>query len=333
LRLTLQNIMRSPTPGTPYTPDFSRLPEGLPRDMAWGVRTIYAFRPEGQTQYIVFNAGFNAENDPNCNNVIGSGSTEFEANHSAIRNWQIDQVRPANFWPRLEGCTFVKRVEPGKVALQHVCLGPDGAELARADFSETAAKIALHRVLYGCTDVTFEEFKATTVVAMVQRPSLGKSYGLVYCDSVGQDAVRAMLHASFMNNTDIQEAAASISMLNTLACAEGTDAKTSKVSDIRRPRRDVIDQTLCTEAQKDIDRQQVAFNALMQEFNKAMLSIDKGTDLNIYTINEGGAWFARVVLHSPALNTEQALHHAYQEYLSDVENSVETETAVEAISA
>jgi hypothetical protein len=325
--------MKPSTLANPYTPDFSKLPKGLPHDLAWGSRKIYVLRPEGQFQCVVFKAGFNAENDPSCNNVIGSGYGESEAALSAMRNLQLEQVRPADFWPRLEGCTFVKRVEPGRVALQHVCLSPDGTELARADYRDAAAKVALHRVLFGCDNITFDEFRAVTAVAMVQRPSIGKSYGLVYCNSAEQDDVRAMLHASFLNNTDMQEAAASISMLKTLAAAEAPEVPMSKVSDIRRPQRDVIDQTLRTAAQKDQDRQRIAFNALMQESNKALLSSNKGADLNIQTINEGRAWFARVVLYTPALNAEQALRAAYEEYLKDVEQQSETHIGTAAVPA
>lgn len=300
--------MKTPTPAEPFTADPSTLPDGFPSNLALATRTTYVLWPEGKLQYLVFREGFDVGNDPRLNQVLSSGFDIATACASGMARIQRESKPPSDYWARLEGCTFSAAVEDGNVALQHLVMSPTGEELARADYREEAARLALHQVLVDCKDMTFEEFSMISVTAQIQRGGAGKHYGLTYSDSSGQDAVRALVHKSFRNNESARQGAAAEAAKRIALAA--SDPKVSP-SGRRRPPGDSFPET--TEAAS----KRFAIESLVHAVNKTLLSSPPTADIHIHELNpEDGKWNAKIILHSGRFTPAQALRFAFKEYQS-----------------
>ena len=303
--------MKPATTAKSFMPaSLSLLPAGLPSGLSFATRTIYlhqgASGREGELQYLVFKEGFNTENDPRLNQVLGSGFTLEHACLSAISIHALISKVPADFWPRLAGYTFTKRAsEDGSTALQHCCTNALGQEVSHAETREVAARLAMHHALAGCLDMSFEEYRAISVTAQIQT-SIGKrTYGALFDDELGQNNVRKMVINGFQQNPAYRQAAYA-ELERALALPPPVAPAPSAASRRREKMRDKVHIT------PGKTKEANALNALITSVNKAILS------KAFCTFNldpEGSTWIAKIITHPSSISGEQALHNSYSHYL------------------
>jgi len=287
-----------PSDQASYSPQEHEFP--IPKEtfegLAFGTRVIKLFA-EPQTQYLVFAKGFDAISDPRCNHVIGSGFKFAHACISANNYLVLNAVKPADFWPRLEGCTFTKEVESGNAALQHVCRDDQGRELSRADGREESAKLALHRVLAGRKDLTMNEFAAISVPVQVT-PGGRRTYGLVFNDEQGQSSLRRMLKNGVKNSTLLQ------------ASAKAELEKAGGIKDVTQAKGRVFrDAAPFTSEQKS---QNAMFEAFVASVQKTVLSAKFNADVFTHALKSSdGQWVANVIVHASHVSKSDALLLAY----------------------
>lgn len=300
--------MKPSTNPEPFFPSPQDLPDGFPQDLSFATRTVYIFKPDGLTQYLVFEKGYNATNDPRLNHVVGSGDSLAIACASAERIIALNAKKPSDFWPRLQGCTFAKLVEPNNTALQHVCMDANGQELSRADTREESARLALHQALIGCNDVTFEEFCAISVVAKIQS-SGARTYGFVFADDDGLSAVRRLLSNAYKNNESTRQAAAAELQKHELLPGVPGRAQSAALTKKRVQAKDASPLSAKEQWRKR------TFDCLCQVINKTLLSApNKSAALHTHVFSpEDGKWVANIVLHTSALTARQALTLAFED--------------------
>lgn len=290
--------MKKPTPALPYIPSS---PDVLPPELAgklhMATRTIYLFAPEGEVQYLVFQEGFNAENDPQLNHVLGSGFSEHNAATSAIVHLERMRLRPADFWPRLTGCTFEQCVQPGLSALQHCCLDASGAKISQADTRDEAARLALHHVLRHCQDMTLQEYRAISITVQV-RPGGSRSHGLLFDGDAGQNALRKLAIDGYRNSEKFREA----------AWTEAQARPPASAASAKRVVRDVL--PLSNEQRQEHQ----SIEALVQAAYKATLSTHTTFSVTRFH-SQDEAWVGYVITHPAHINAQSAVAQAYQGYV------------------
>lgn len=324
--------MKPSTTARSFTPaSLSLLPAGLPPGLSFATRTIYLRQglnaEAGELQYLVFKKGFNAENDPRLNQVLGSGFTLEHACLSAIGIHALISKVPADFWPRLAGYTFTQRAsEDGSIALQHCCTNTLGQEVSHAETREMAARLAMHHALAGCLDMSIEEYRAISVTAQIQT-SIGKrTYGALFDDELGQSNVRKMVTNGFRQNPSHRQAAYA-ELEKTLALPLPVAPAPSAASSRREKMRDKVH--IKPEKLKEVN----ALNALITSVNKAILN------RGFCTFNldpKSSTWTAKIITHPSSISGEQALHNSYSYYLQSSRETLlnqerqARETAVDA---
>lgn len=309
--------MKPATIAIPFTPTPDSLPTNWPDDLAFATRTIDL--NGSQLQYLVYQKGYSAINDPRLNHVIGSGFSVSHACLSASMWLELDAKKPSDFWPRLQGCSFKKVVEPGNVALQHVCLDAKGEEIARADYRNESARLALHHVLVNCSDMTFDEFLAISVVARTQIAT-GRTYGLVYADDCGQDAVNRLLVNAFKNNASTRDAALAEFEKRTQKITQAAQSATSKPP--KKQKYAHKDTSPLSQADQE---KQGALRALQQSVAKILLSSgDKTGTLTIHKyITQDNKWTGNIILCDANCSESNAMKIAYSQYQEEIKNQLE----------
>jgi hypothetical protein len=273
--------MQKPTRAIPLIPiavDASlALPDSL-ADLAFGQRTIFLFKPEGEVQYLVYKPGFSALNDPDASHVLGSGFSLEHAALSACGALALQSTKPSAFWARLEGCSFTTAIEHGNIALQHVCLDPEGRELGRADHRRLAAELALHRALVGANDVTFEEFCAIASPVRLDPGGRG-TYGSTYADEISQNLSLSMLGHMYRACPEVRAGAKAMAPEST------------------------------GEALKTL---QGAFQREM------LGALSRTSDVTSFRVSaEQGEWEGYLVLHTPRISSDRAMRVAFENYLAE----------------
>lgn len=292
-----------------YTPTSESTHQKYPVHLAMGRRTIFVLKAEGEQQFLVFKEGFDAQNDPRCTHVMGSGSEPGHALFNAKLALARALLKPADFQSRLTGCTFTTTTDKS-TALKHVVLNSDGVELGRGEYREVACKQALHRMLIGATDATLEEFKAISVVVNIERGGKG-SYGWLYADTEGQSAVRQLVHVGFVANSTFREAAA--------ACLESQQQKAAL-----KPVRPISRRAEQRNARQDVspvspeNRQEgELFAALLQKVDECLLSQPTDKDLIICPLTpEDGLWIGEIVAHTSNISPVTALRNAHEQFVA-----------------
>jgi hypothetical protein len=275
------------TPATAFVPEGPQLPMDM-KDHAFGVRKNTLFKKEGEDQYLVYAQGYDAQNDPDCKHVIGSGFTFSHAIISARMSQALKKIKPEFYWDRLKGCRFGEAVEEGNIALQHVVLDEDGRELGRADTREEAAKLALHRALVGAKDVTFKEFSAIAAPVHVDHSAGRNAYGAVFRDSDAMDAFRGLVRRMFKASPSVQEVSA--------AMRSGT-----------------------VYAGRNVSAKEESALALLNACQREALGTLGGAAGATYRLTaEDGAWQAFAVLHTSHISAATAMKIAYEGYRDDL---------------
>lgn len=305
-----------------YSPSQEAVDQKYPTYLPMGKRRIFVFKADGEDQYMVFKQGFNAESDPSCKNVVGSGFTPEHALYNARGALSRAALSPADFMPRLGGCTFTTAKDKTSV-LKHVVLDTSGFELGRSEYREVACKQALHRLLIGAEDATLEEFKEIAVLVNIERGG-SDSYGWLYADAEGQEAVRQLVLNGFKSNVSFRDAAA--------RCLELRKQIAS-----RRPIR-----ALSRHAQRRVDRQDRSpltaeenheaelFSALLDQVNEYLLSQPEGNDLIISPLKpEDGQWIGEIVAHTSRISPQTALRNAYEQFVAEARASTQVHTPEE----
>lgn len=324
------NSFKPASPAKPYkyAPDIegatsSAVSQNYPVDLAMGERSIFILKPEGEQQFLVFREGFNAHNDPDCKNVVGSGFQPSHALHSAAVNLSRAKLTPEDFQPRLKGCTFAKATDK-TVSLKHLVLNSNGVEISRDEFRHAACRKALHSVLANSKDITLEEFSAISVVVNIERG--GKdSYSWLYADNEGQSAVRTLVGSGFVANCAFREAAAACLESNQQTTKLKPARPTSRISQRagqRNARRDVL-----LVSEKDRHENEL-FTALLQNVNECLLSQPTDKDLIICPLTpEDGLWVGEIVAHTSNVSPETALRNAHEQFVASAERAALVESA------
>lgn len=307
--------MKTPSTPLPYTPMPHETGTDFPAGLAMGMRQIYLFSEAGEPQYLVYREGFNTENDPKLNQIIGSGRYPQHACQSAIHMLELESVMPEDHWSRLKGCIFSKKSVPDEIALQHTVISPEGVELARADTRAEAAKLALHRVLHDCRDMTFEEYSAVSVPVLVAHGGV-RSYGLLFDDVGGETAVRASILAAFKNCDEIRK----------YAYVEGEKghahlaSEPAAASRRRRPSRDQLFE------KASITEKRHAFESLITAVRKKLLTSKSQSVLNIHSLAlNDEKWTNNIILHTSAISSVSALRMAYELHQQEIMKELEIE--------
>ncbi len=287
------------TKAQPYTPA-----EGFdgktPLGLAFGVRTIFVTEPEGERQYLVFKTGFDANTDPDCNHVLGSGFTFEHACESAARAMELLQKKPSDYWPRLEGCSFASEVEQGRIALQHTVLDAEGAELGRADYREEAAKLAMRRILPQVEDPSFEEFLAIATPVRLDRSGRG-TYGSVFADDVGRGALDKELASIYRCCPSARQAAEE-------------SLKRRLEGDLREHSAETADIILKVRSRSE------GFAEFKSMMTKSVLSAfgKMKADASVFRLSvEGDPWKSLLILHTGRLSERELMRGAYEEFLAE----------------
>lgn len=300
------------SPAGPYTyaPNAESSSQNYPIHLSMGERTIYVFKVEGETQFVVFKQGFNAGSDPHCKQVIGSGFVPEHALHSARLALSRAELSPADFQSRLVGCKFSTAFDKTPV-LKHVVLDSNGDEIGRGEYREAACQQALHRMLIGAVDATLEEFRAISVLVNVERG--GKdSYGWLYADTESQDSVRRLVRAGFAVNPTFRNAAEScLEARKNLATARPTRAISQRAQQ-RKAQRDE------SHVSADELRENELFSALLEKVHECLLSLPTEAELVTCPLTPAdGLWTGQIIAHTHRTSPESALRHAHQEFVAN----------------
>lgn len=308
--------MKPSTPVQPFQPVATDLPENWP-DLAMGVRTTFVLDADGQEQYLVFKPGFDAANPDAINHVLSQGGNPAHACLAGVERIRREAIPPEYYWPRLAGCHFSTRTEPGNVALLHTVIDPSGKELGCAEERVIAANKALHGALAGCKDMTFHEYSAITVTVQASR-GRGKSYGWLFDNDKDRNSLSALLWSGFQTNTAMQEAAvAEAEKAHHLRQANESGAAAQDKPGKRKPFRDVLNE------QDAFKEKREAFKALKSSVEKLVLSSPKDVDLKVHTVTSGdNYWAANIILHSHRVSSAMAMRTGYLQYKKECDEDV-----------
>lgn len=283
------------TPPQSYVPgDTETLAPNSAGVLSFGVRTVYVSKPEGELQYLVFKPGFSAESDPACNHVLGSGFTFSRACESAARHLELLQRNPSDYWERLQGCTFQSMIEPGNVALQHLCVDHLGNELSRADTREEAARLALHRIVPSVADASYEEF--AEIAAPIRLDLAGRgTHGAVFAEQRDVDAFNKLVRVMWRANPEV--------------CRRASLRETDGRAALQ-----------CLGLAPDDTAREQAYTNFLSLMRREVLSAFAAmrSDAGIFRLGvEESGWAAILVLHSDRLSQREAMLGAYEEFMAD----------------
>lgn len=271
-----------------------------------GTRTVYVIKPEGELQFLVFRSGLDALSDPDAKHVLGSGFSEAHALESARRSLELEAMTPENYQPRLKGCSFVRDESTKELLI----VDPAGQVLGRGTERLVVTNQAMHALFLNAQEpYSFDEFCGIAVVASlaVERSGRGrgqKTYGSVFADHVGQDAVTALVKRAYRGSEVIREGAAA-------EAKKQTSVETKLPARSRAPKQGVFPKT-----EHEV-RQEREILALLNTSIKSMLSSFSGGVLNFSLSAKDGSWGALVILHDTHRSDKQMLAIAHQQYLSE----------------